>query len=111
MGAITPLGNTVELMWQGLVDGCSAVRTITAFDASALGTRIAAPVQGFDAGKFMDPKEARRLSGFMQFGLAASIQAVDHAGIDFGREDPTRCGVELGSALGGTQLVEEQRLI
>jgi 3-oxoacyl-[acyl-carrier-protein] synthase II len=111
MGAITPLGNDVEQTWQGLLQGCSAIRPITAFDASSLGTRIAGAVQGFDAGRFMDPKEARRLSNFIRYGIAASVQAVQQSGIDFEREDLTRCGVEMGSALGGTELVEEQRLI
>ena len=111
MGAITPLGNDVEQLWQGLMNGCSAIRPITTFDVSALGTRIAAPVQGFDAGRYMDPKEARRHSSFIRFGIAAAVQAVAQSGIDFSREDVTRCGVELGSALGGTDLVEEQRLL
>lgn len=110
MGAITPLGNDVEQTWQGLIDGRSGVRPITAFDASGLGTRIAANVQGFDPGQFMDPKEARRLSRFIQFSVVSAGQAVKQSGIDFEREDTTRCGVEIGSALGGAELIEEQRL-
>ena len=94
MGAITPLGNDVEQTWQGLIAGCSGVRPITAFDVSAMGTQIAATVQGFDAGKYMDPKEARRLSPFIQFGIAASVQAVNQSGIDFaaGGRHPLRRG-------------------
>ncbi len=111
MGAITPLGNSIEQTWEHLVAGRAGVRPITAFDASALTTRIAASVQGFDVGRYMDPKEARRLSPFILYGIAAAAQAVAQAGIDFAREDPTRCGVEVGSALGGTELIEEQRLV
>jgi 3-oxoacyl-[acyl-carrier-protein] synthase II len=94
-----------------LIAGCSGVKPITHFDASTHATRIAANVQDFDPGKFMDPKEARRLSRFIQYGIAAASQAVAQAGLDFSREDVTRCGVEIGSALGGTELIEEQRLV
>ena len=111
LGAITPLGGNVETTWHGLVEGCSGVEPITAFDTSELGTKIAARVKGFDAGEYMDPKEARRLSLFIQFGIAAATQAVAQSGLDFATVDSTRCGVELGSALGGTDLVEEQRLV
>ncbi len=111
MGAITPLGNSVKQTWQGLVEGRSGVRPITAFDPSGLGTRIAANVEGFDATATMDPKEARRLSRFIQYAVAAGVEAVEQAGIDFGLEDTARCGVEVGSALGGAELIEEQRLV
>lgn len=111
LGAITPLGNDVERTWRGLVEGCSGVRPITAFDASALSTRIAANVQGFEPGEYLDAKEARRLSRFIQYGVAAATEAVRQSGLDFAREDLTRCGVEVGSALGGAELIEEQRLV
>ena len=111
LGAVTPLGADVAATWQGLVEGCSGVALITDYDTSELGTKIAARVRGFNAGRYMDPKEARRLSLFIQFGIAAAAQAVEHAGIDFAGEDPTRVGVEIGSSLGGTDLVEEQRSI
>jgi 3-oxoacyl-[acyl-carrier-protein] synthase II len=111
LGAVTPLGNDVATTWSELVAGCSGVRSITDYDTSELGTKIAARVKGFNAGLYMDPKEARRLTLFIQFGIAASAQAVAHSGIDFSQEDPTRVGVEIGSSLGGTDLVEEQRSI
>ena len=80
LGAITPLGGNVETTWRGLVEGCSGVEPITAFDTSELGTKIAAAVKGFNAGEYMDPKEARRLTLFIQFGIAAATQAVAAVG-------------------------------
>jgi 3-oxoacyl-[acyl-carrier-protein] synthase II len=111
LGAVTPLGIDVETTWAELVAGCSGVARITDYDTSELGTKIAARVKGFPATRYMDPKEARRLTLFIQFGIAAATQAVEHAGIDFKAEDATRVGVEIGSSLGGTDLVEEQRSI
>ncbi len=111
IGAVTPLGNDAASSWQALIAGKSGVTPLTAFDASALPTRIAANVKGFDAGKHMDPKEARRLSPFIHFAVAATAEAVAGAGLDFAKEDASRAGAEIGSALGGTSVLEEQRLI
>jgi 3-oxoacyl-[acyl-carrier-protein] synthase II len=110
IGAITPLGVDAPGTWQALVAGKSGVTAITAFDASALPTRIAANVKGFEPGRHMDPREARRLSAFIQYAVAAAGEAVNGARLDFGKEDLNRVGVEIGSALGGTSLIEEQRL-
>ena len=111
IGAVTPLGNDAASSWQALTAGKSGVAPITAFDASAFPTRIAANVNGFEAGKYMDPKEARRLSPFIHFAAAATAEAVAQAGLDFGKEDLNRVGVDVGSALGGASLIEEQRLV
>ncbi|MCX6032685.1 MAG: beta-ketoacyl-ACP synthase II [Chloroflexi bacterium] len=111
IGAVTPLGNDAASSWQALLAGKSGVTPITAFDASGLPTRIAANVKGFDAGKLMDPKEARRLSPFIHYAVAAAAEAVAGAGLDFATEDTSRAGAEIGSALGGTSVLEEQRLI
>ena len=111
IGAVTPLGNDAASSWQALTAGKSGVSPITAFDASAFPTRIAANVKGFEAGKYMDPKEARRLSPFIHFAAAATAEAVAQAGLDFGKEDLNRVGVDVGSALGGASLIEEQRLV
>ncbi len=111
LGAITPLGLDVESTWGGLIAGKSGVASITAFDASSLPTRIAASVKGFDAARTMDAREARRLSPFIQYASAAAAQAVADARLDFRSEDTERIGVEIGSALGGTSVIEEQRLV
>ncbi len=111
MGVISPLGNDVETTWQGLIEGHSGVQPITAFDTSGFPARIAATVKDFDPSQTIDPKEARRLSPFIHYGIVAAAQAVAQAGLDFATEDLTRCGVEIGSSLGGAGIIEEQRLV
>ena len=111
LGTVSPLGNDVETTWQGLVAGRSGVRPITAFDTNGFSARIAATVKDFDPTQAIDAKEARRLSPFIQYGIVAAVQSVVQAGIDFASEDPTRCGVEMGSSLGGAGIIEEQRLV
>jgi 3-oxoacyl-[acyl-carrier-protein] synthase II len=111
IGAISPLGLSVDATWEGLLACRSAIAPITAFDASSFGTRIAAPVRDFQPGQTMDVKEARRLSPFIQYAIAAAHEAVTQADLDFATEDAQQIGCEIGSALGGTGLVEEQRLV
>ncbi|MGQ9502232.1 MAG: beta-ketoacyl-ACP synthase II [Anaerolineae bacterium] len=111
MGAITPLGLDVPSTWQALVEGKSGVTRITHWDVSQYPTQMAAFVEGFDAAQYVHPRDARRLSPFILYGLAAAKQAVAQAKIDFSQEDVTRVGVEIGSSMGGSSIVEEQRLI
>ena len=80
MGAISPLGNDAETTWQGLVAGRSGVRPITAFDTSGFSARIAATVKDFDPAQTIDPKEARRLSPFIQYAIAAAAAVGDSSG-------------------------------
>lgn len=101
MGAITPLGNDVETFWQNVVAGRSGVGPITLFDASALKTRIAAEVKGFDPEAWFGRKEARRLDRYAQFALAATQQALQDARLDPGHVDRERVGVILGTGIGG----------
>ncbi len=111
MGAVSPLGPTVPCTWQGLVEGRSGVTRIDGWDVSQYPTQIAAFVKGFDPAPYLNPREARRLSPFVLFAVAAAKQAVEQAGLDISHEDPTRVGVEIGSAMGGSSIVEEQRLV
>ena len=111
LGAVTPLGLDVTSTWEGLVEGRSGVSVITAFDTRDFPTKIAASVKGFDPMRYLGRREARRMSPFVHYAVAAAHQAVAQAGLDLSREDPTRVGVEMGSALGGTSVIEEQRLI
>jgi 3-oxoacyl-[acyl-carrier-protein] synthase II len=108
MGAITPLGIGVEATWQGLLAGRSGVRRITRFDVSDFPTQFAAEVTGFDPLNFMDFKDAKRTARFTQFALAATRQAVQSAALDLAKEDATRVGISMGTAIGGVDLVEEQ---
>lgn len=108
MGAITPLGLSVDDFWQGVTAGKSGVGPITQFDASGHVVRIAAEVKGFDPLDYLDRREARRMARFTQFAMAATRQAMDDAGLDMAKEDPRRVGLEIGSAVGGMSIIEEQ---
>ncbi len=111
LGAVSPLGNDAASTWAGLAAGHSGVALITAFDTSYLATRIAASVKHLDATRYMDAKEARRMSAFIRYGVVASGEAIDAARLDLSAENPERVGIELGSALGGTGLIEDQALV
>jgi 3-oxoacyl-[acyl-carrier-protein] synthase II len=111
IGAVTPLGLDAPSTWQALIAGKSGVSAITAFDPGDLPTKIAAFVKGFDPHRYMDRRDVRRVSPFVHYAVAAAQEAMAHARLDLSQEDPLRVGVEIGSALGGTNIVEEQRAI
>ena len=111
MGAVTPLGNDVESTWAGMMRGDCGVEKITHFDTTNYPCQVAAFVKDFDPLQYMSKRDVRRMSRFLHFGIAAAEQAIAQSGIDFSQEDPHRTGVEVGSAIGGTDVVEEQRLI
>src|SRR5687768_17930793 len=77
MGALTPIGNTIDEYWNGLINGVSGADMITQFDASKFRTKFACEVKNFDPVKYMDRKEARKIDRFTQFALVASDQAID----------------------------------
>jgi 3-oxoacyl-[acyl-carrier-protein] synthase II len=101
MGALTPLGLSVEDTWSGLVAGRSGITEITQFDASELPIRIAGEVKGFDARDYIDFKEARRMARTSHLALAASIQAMADAGLGDQVPDPERSGIVIGTGIGG----------
>lgn len=101
MGALTPLGNTVDEYWNGLVAGVSGAAPITLFDASKFRTRFACEVKNFDPARFFDKKEVRKVDRFTQFALVVSDQAVADAGLTPENMNPDRIGVVLGSGIGG----------
>lgn len=105
---ICAVGLEVEECWGNLVRGVSGVGPITHFDASAYPTRIAAEVKGFDPRPYMDPKAARRMSRPSQLAVAVARQAVDDAGLELAREDPTRVGVVMNTGGGGVAEVERE---
>ena len=107
LGLVCPVGIGVEESWKALVGGRSGVGPVTHFDASTYPTRIAGEVKGFEPERFMEKKEARRNDRFIQFALAAADMAVKDAGIDFGREQPERVGVIVGSGMGGLAEIED----
>ena len=111
LGAITPLGLNVEDTWQALLAGHSGVRRISRYDPAELPTQIAAEVVNFDPVKFMDFKDAKRAARFTQFALASTYEALKAARLDLEREDRTRVGVAMGTAIGGADIMEEQTMI
>ena len=108
LGALTPLGKTVETYWQGLVDGVSGCDEIRQFDASKFKTRFACEVKDFDATTYLDRKEARKIDRFSQFALIASDEAVRDAGITRDNVNPDRVGVIFGSGIGGLITFQEE---
>ncbi len=111
MGIISPLGNDLPSTWDGMMKGECGVDQIAKFDTTDFPCTIAAFVKDFDPTKYMEKRDVRRMAPFLHFAVGATQQAIEDAGLDLSLEDPTRVGVEIGSALGGTDVVEEQRLI
>ena len=105
---MTPLGNTAEETWSGLVAGRSGAARITRFDPSALDVTFACEVKGFDGQAYIERKEARRYDLFLQYAVAAAQMAVDSAGLASGFPQPDRSGVLVGSGIGGMQTFEDQ---
>ena len=101
IGALTPIGNTLDAYWESLLNGVSGADMITQFDASKFKTRFACEIKGFDATEHMDRKEARKLDRFSQIALVASDQAVADAGITPENVDHDRVGVIFASGIGG----------
>jgi len=101
MGALTPLGNSIDEYWNGLINGVSGADMITLFDASKFRTKFACEVKNFDPTQFLDRKEARKIDRFTQFALVASDQAMADAGLTKDNINPDRIGVVLGSGIGG----------
>jgi len=101
LGAITPIGNTVEEYWNSLINGVSGCRPITHFDASKFKTQFACELKGYNANDYFDRKEARKLDPFAQYAMIAADQAVADAGIVSDKLDADRVGVIWGAGIGG----------
>src|SRR5215467_995152 len=105
MGTLNPLGKSVEEYWDGLIEGRSGAAPIEGFDSTRLTTKFACQVHGFEPTDHMDRKLAQRTARFTQFALAATSQAIADAGLEIGKEDPFRVGVELGTGIGGFDVI------
>ncbi|MBN8835704.1 MAG: beta-ketoacyl-ACP synthase II [Sphingobacteriia bacterium] len=101
LGALTPLGNTIDEYWNGLINGVSGADMITHFDASKFRTKFACEVKNFDPTQFLDKKEARKIDRFTQFALVVSDQAMADAGLNKDNINPDRVGVVFASGIGG----------
>jgi 3-oxoacyl-[acyl-carrier-protein] synthase II len=107
MGMLTPLGNTVAETWDGILKGKSGIATIDHFDASAFTTHFAGSVRGLDLDQYLSAKEARKMDPFIQYGMAAGIQAVTDSGIEVTEANAERIGVAIGSGIGGLSFIEK----
>ncbi|MEZ4521396.1 MAG: beta-ketoacyl-[acyl-carrier-protein] synthase family protein [Thermomicrobiales bacterium] len=107
LGAITPIGHGADGLWSGVRRGESAVRRVTRFDASMFQSQVAAEIDDFDPGEFIEPRRLRRLDRFSQLSVAASMQATADSGLCLDR-CPERVGVNLGTALGGIAFGEQE---
>lgn len=108
MGAITPVGLSVEEFWDSIKAGKTGFGPITKFDASEYRCKIAAEVKGFDGKEYMDPKAAKRMELFCQYAVAASKEAIEDSGLDIEKEDLFRVGVAVGSGIGSLQAMERE---
>lgn len=108
LGAITPIGNSVDEFWSNIKRGCVGIDNITRFDTSEYKVKLAAEVKNFQAKDYMDFKSAKRMAKFSQYAVAAAKEAVEDAGLCMEKEDPFRCGVIIGSGIGSLETVESE---
>ena len=108
LGAITPVGNSVPEFWENIVNGVSGAGPITHFDASLFKTQFACEVKDFDATKYIDRKEARKMDLYTQYAIAVAKEAVSDSGLDVEKEDLNKIGVIFGAGIGGIHTFEEE---
>ena len=108
LGAITPIGNTVQDYWNGLLNGVSGADRITLFDASKFKTQFACEVKGFNPVAYLDRKEARKVDRFTQLAIVSSDEAIKNAGISKDNVNPDRTGVIFSSGIGGLLTFQEE---
>jgi 3-oxoacyl-[acyl-carrier-protein] synthase II len=107
LGIISPVGNSVTEAWANILAGNSGITKISRFDPSRLSCQIAGEVKGFDLAQYLERKEARHMDTFIHFGMAAGIQAIRDCGIQVTPENAERIGVNIGSGIGGLQMIEQ----
>lgn len=108
MGAITPIGNSVEEFWEGVKAGTVGIDEITKFDTTDYSVKLAAEVKNFVAKDRMDFKSAKRMSLFSQYAVCAAKEAIEQSGLDMTKEDAFRVGVSVGSGIGGLKDMEDE---
>ena len=101
LGVISPVGNGVQTAWKNLIAGKSGITNITKFDTSAFASTVAGEVKDFNVEDYLSAKDARRMDTFIQYGLAAGIEAFKDSGIEVTEENAERIGVSIGSGIGG----------
>lgn len=108
LGVISPIGKTLDEFWDSLSHGKGGIDRLTAFDVSPFTSKIGGEVKDFDAGRYMNPKKAKRMDRFCQLGVAAAGMALEDSGLDLEKEDTDRIGVYVGSGVGGLTTMEQQ---
>ncbi|MBO4316256.1 MAG: beta-ketoacyl-ACP synthase II [Prevotella sp.] len=108
LGAVTPVGNTVEETWNNLLNGVSGAAPITQFDTSKCKTHFACEVKGLDINQYLDRKDSRKLDRYTQLAMISAIQAVNDSGMDLEKEDKNRIGVVYGVGIGGIRSFEDE---
>lgn len=108
LGIVSPLGNDLASSWDGIVNGRSGIGPITHFDASSFTTRIAGEVRNFDITQWVNPKDAKKMEEFIHYGVAASMMAMQDAGLTVDESNAERIGALIGSGIGGLLGIEEQ---
>mgnify|MGYP002834462406 FL=1 len=111
LGMLTPLGNTVDSTWDAIQNGKTGIGPIEHFNVSDFGTRFGGSLKNFDCANYMKPKDARRMDVFMQYGIAAGVQAFEDSGLDADKYDSERFGVAIGSGIGGIKTIEDTSLL
>jgi len=111
MGVVAPNGNGLDEFWNALTSGISGIKTITSFDTTELHVKIGGEVKNINFEDYINPKDLRRMDRFTWLVLAASAMAVKDAGIDFSLMDTHRCGVIVGSGIGGLDTIEKQNRV
>ncbi len=107
LGMLSPVGNTVESTWNALLAGQSGISLIDHFDTTAYATKFAGLVKNFNSEDFISRKDARKMDAFIQYGIAAGMQAMQDAGLDITEANASRIGAAIGSGIGGLGLIEE----
>lgn len=111
LGIISPVGNTIPEAWDNLVAGHTGIARIARFDPSPFASQMAGEVKNFQVEQYLNPKEARRMDLFIQYGMAAGIQAIRDSGIEVTDANAERIGINIGSGIGGLPLIEETHAI
>ena len=106
MGAVTPIGNSVDEFWTNAKAGTVGIDEITKFSIADYKVKLAAELKNFDATAYMDRKEARRMDPFCQYAIAASVEAMNDSGLEVTVENADRIGVIIGSGIGGVGAIE-----
>ena len=111
LGLVTPLGNDVNTSWHNILEGKSGIGLIEHFDTSAFSTRFGGSIKGLDLAPYMEAKQARKMDTFIQYGMAAGIQAIADSGLEITDANASRVGLAIGSGIGGVSFIEKNEAI